>query len=187
MGLHRRAPLTSCRGAVVRPLTQKQLFRSVIIQSAAVLEAVKARPGNVGVLFDGKATADLDSLCARRPKEICGRDGRKPCGAVEQKKAPKQRKALTRSHSYKSRCGAVSLGRTYPFSAPFVWRCLSSPTVAPFPHPAHRTGQAVFPHPALGQDLTPSPTARRARARSSVRAHSARKGARVDRSRPCIA
>src|SRR5215831_14141014 len=25
-------------------------------------------------------------------------------------------------------------------SAPFVWRCLSGSTVAPFPHPAHRTG-----------------------------------------------
>ncbi len=72
-------------------------------------------------------------------------------------------------------------------SAPFVWRCLSGSTMAPFPHPAHRTGQADFPHPALGQDLTPSPTARRARAPSSVRARSARKGARVDKSRPCFA
>ena len=33
-------------------------------------------------------------------------------------------------------------------SAPFVWRCLSGSTVAPFPHPAHRTGRADFPHPA---------------------------------------
>jgi hypothetical protein len=72
-------------------------------------------------------------------------------------------------------------------SAPFVWRCLSSSTVAPFPHPAHRTGQAALPHTALGQDLTPPPTARRDRARSSVRARSARKGARVDKSRPCVA
>ena len=29
----------------------------------------------------------------------------------------------------------------------------------------HRTGQAALPHPALGQDLTPSPTACRAQAR----------------------
>src|SRR5215831_10238079 len=29
-------------------------------------------------------------------------------------------------------------------SAPFVWRCLSGSTVAPFPHPAHRTGHADF-------------------------------------------
>ena len=36
------------------------------LQSAAVLEAVKARPGNVGVCFYGGATAGLDSLCARR-------------------------------------------------------------------------------------------------------------------------
>jgi hypothetical protein len=41
-------------------------------------------------------------------------------------------------------------------SAPFVWRCLSGSAIAPFPHPAHRTGHADFPHPALGQDLTPS-------------------------------
>jgi len=51
----------------------------------------------------------------------------------------------------------------------------------------HRTGQAALPHPALGQDLTPSPTACRAQARLGVRARSARKGARVDRPRPCIA
>jgi hypothetical protein len=72
-------------------------------------------------------------------------------------------------------------------AAPFVWRCLSGSTVAPFPHPAHRSGHADLPHPALGQDLTPSPTARRAQARLGVRARSAHKGARADRSRPCIA
>src|SRR5258708_244611 len=27
--------------------------------------------------------------------------------------------------------------------------------LAPFPHPAHRTGHAELPHPALGQDFTP--------------------------------
>jgi hypothetical protein len=29
---------------------------------------------------------------------------------------------------------------------------------APFSLPAHRTARAVFPHPALGQKLTLSPT-----------------------------
>src|SRR6266478_7557809 len=53
-----------------------------------------------------------------------------------------------------SRCGAVAVGRTYLFP-PFVWRCLSGSTVTPFPHPAHRTGHADLPRPALGQDLTP--------------------------------
>src|SRR5208283_3381039 len=72
-------------------------------------------------------------------------------------------------------------------AAPFVWRCLSGSTVAPFPHPPHRTGQADFLHPALGQDLTPSSTARRAQAGSDVRARSARRGARVDSSRPFVA
>ena len=30
-------------------------------------------------------------------------------------------------------------------SAPFVWRCLSGSTMAPFPLPSHRTGHADFP------------------------------------------
>ena len=53
----------------------------------------------------------------------------------------------------KSRCGAVAVGQTYLLSASFVWRCLSGSTMTPFPHPAHRTGQADLPHPALGQEL----------------------------------
>jgi hypothetical protein len=32
---------------------------------------------------------------------------------------------------------------------------LSGSAMTPFPHPAHRTGQADLPHPALGQDFTP--------------------------------
>src|ERR1700723_3259193 len=75
--------------------------------------------------------------------------------------------------------GDVRLSMSVP--APFVWRCLSGSAVAPFPPPAHRTGRADLPHPALGQDLTPSSTARRAQAGSGVRARSARRGARVDR------
>src|SRR5258706_11365445 len=73
------------------------------------------------------------------------------------------------------------------FSASFVWRCLSGVAVTPFPHPAHRTGRANLSHPALGQDFTPSPTARRVQAQLSVRARSARRGARVDKSRPYVA
>jgi hypothetical protein len=81
--------------------------------------------------------------------------------------------------------GDVRLGISVP--APFVWRCLSGSAVALFPHPPHRTGGADFPHPALGQDLTPSSTARRAQADPDVRARSARRGARVDSSRPLVA
>src|SRR6476619_1593187 len=39
-------------------------------------------------------------------------------------------------------------------AASFVWRCLSGSAMAPFPHPAHRTGHADLPYPALGQELT---------------------------------
>ena len=48
----------------------------------------------------------------------------------------------------------MGLGRTYLLPPPFVRRCLNGFTMAPFPHPAHRTEQADFPHPALGQELT---------------------------------
>src|SRR5437016_10090252 len=72
-------------------------------------------------------------------------------------------------------------------AAPFVWRCLTGSTLAPFPHPAHRTGHADLPHPALGQDVTPSPTTGPDQAVRGVRAGGARKGARVDSSRPCVA
>ncbi len=65
-------------------------------------------------------------------------------------------------------------------AAPFVWRCPSNLAVAPFPHPAHRTGHADLPHPALGQDLTPSPTCGRGRAKSAVRVPFGRRGSRVD-------
>ena len=37
-------------------------------------------------------------------------------------------------------------------AGPFVCRCLTSPAMRPFPHPAHRTGRADLPHPALGED-----------------------------------
>ena len=76
---------------------------------------------------------------------------------------------------------------TMSVAAPFVWRCLSGSAITPFPHPAHRTQQADFPHCALGQDLTPSPTTGRGRAGSDVRARSTRRGARVDSSRACVA
>jgi hypothetical protein len=39
-------------------------------------------------------------------------------------------------------------------SGPFGCRCLTSLAMAPFPHPAHQTGRAVFPHPAFGQGCT---------------------------------
>src|SRR6202521_89426 len=40
-------------------------------------------------------------------------------------------------------------------AASFVWRRLRGSAMTPFPHPAHRTGHADLPHPALGQDVTP--------------------------------
>jgi hypothetical protein len=50
-------------------LDNRALFRPVIIQSAAVLEAVKAQPGNGGARRYGGVTAGLDSFCARQPRK----------------------------------------------------------------------------------------------------------------------
>src|SRR6266851_9007016 len=61
-----------------------------------------------------------------------------------------------RPKSAESRCDAVALGSSISVAAPFVRRCLTGSTMAPFSHPAHRTGQADFPHPALGQNFTPT-------------------------------
>ena len=40
----------------------------------------------------------------------------------------------------------------------FLWECLTSRTLTPFPVPAHRTVHADFPHTALGQGITRSHT-----------------------------
>ena len=94
---------------------------------------------------------------------------------------------LEPQESVESGCGAVAVGPNLSVAAPFVWRCLTGSTVAPFPHPAHRPRRADFPHPALGQDVTPCPRARCADVQSGVRDRNARRGARVDKSHPCVA
>ena len=57
---------------------------------------------------------------------------------------------LTRRSAMKVRHGRVGMWRggrrsSMSVAAPFVWRCLSGSTMAPFPHPSHRTGHADFP------------------------------------------
>jgi hypothetical protein len=89
----------------------------VIIQSAAVLEAVKARPGKVGVCLYGGATADLDSFCARRrAKSTVGaeeslRRGRTKESAKARKKE-KRKKALAFVAAIRERKNARGAGRT---------------------------------------------------------------------------
>jgi hypothetical protein len=83
--------------------------------------------------------------------------------------APRTARGAGRGSRRSSRpSGLRSLGRSAPCPPPGrsrveEWRG----GVAPFPLPAHRTGQAVFRHPALGQDLTLSPTGRSSAGRSS--------------------
>src|SRR5262252_3069377 len=79
---------------------QLSLFRPETIQPAAVLEAVKARPGNDGVRRHGGATAGLDSFCARRRRksavgaEESLRRGRTKERAQSKKVSQQERKRL---------------------------------------------------------------------------------------------
>jgi hypothetical protein len=74
-------------------LDNQALFRPVIIQPAAVLEAVKARPGNVGACLYGGATADLDSFCARRrPKSAVGAEESLRRGRTKERRSGGQSK-----------------------------------------------------------------------------------------------
>src|SRR6266446_2393085 len=59
--------------------------------------------------------------------------------------APKQSDATCRVEMWRVGCRL-----NISVAASFVWRCLSGSAMTPFPHPAHRTGQADLPHPALG-------------------------------------
>ena len=64
----------------------RALFRPVITESAAVLEAIKARPGNVEVCPCAERRPTLTASARAGVRNL--RSGRKKaCGAVEQKKA----------------------------------------------------------------------------------------------------
>src|SRR6266571_4214061 len=69
----------------------------------------------------------------------------------QSKKAEKRWQLWSRDVARWCRCSLSVAG-------PFGCRCLTSLTMLPFPHPAHRTGQACFRHPALGESFTMSPT-----------------------------
>src|ERR1017187_3566302 len=51
-----------------------------------------------------------------------------------------------------SRTGAVTLASRWLLGAAFAAPASIRFDLAPFPVPAHRTGQAELPHPALGKD-----------------------------------
>jgi hypothetical protein len=64
------------------------------MQSAAVLEAVKARPGDVEVCLYARAKADLDSFCARRrPKSTVGAEESLRRGRTKESAKAKEERA----------------------------------------------------------------------------------------------
>src|SRR6266481_305730 len=90
------------------------------------------------------ASAFCGSRRGGEPKSATGLVSRAPSMSAKQLKADVRAIGLQRRGCVESRCGAVAVGRTYPFSAPFVRRCLTGSPVAPFPHPAHRTGHVAL-------------------------------------------
>jgi hypothetical protein len=84
----------------------------VIIQSAAVLEAIKARPGNGGVRRYGGATAGLDSFCARRRrKSAVGAEENLRRGRTKER-AQARKKVLAFVAAIRERKNARGAGRT---------------------------------------------------------------------------
>src|ERR1700720_2247622 len=53
------------------------------------------------------------------------------------------RGAPVRLQAVESECGAGGCRSNISVPAPFVWRCLTGSTLAPFPHPAHRWGRGL--------------------------------------------
>ena len=75
---------------------------------------------------------------------------------------------LDRLGTVESRCGAVAVGLVCLLPPLSSGGARVTCAVAPFPHPAHRTGRADLPHPALGQDVTPSHSPSHATARAQA-------------------
>ena len=69
---------------------EKQAVDPGAHQPAAVLGAVKIRPGNVAVSVDLTATADLDRPCARRGVHRAGRDEGTGSAGAEPRNSTKQ-------------------------------------------------------------------------------------------------
>jgi transposase len=64
--------------------------------------------------------------------------------------------------------------------SPFGRVSRSSGPSPPFPAPSHRTGRAAFPHPALGQEITPSLSTRRGGSPAACRGRAPRGDTRTD-------
>ena len=77
--------------------------------------------------------------------------------------------------SVESKTGAPSLGSGFLLLL-FRFNAGDTPsTLLTFPAPANRTGRADFPHPVLGQNITPSPTTHRDPIALNVRTQNARR------------
>jgi hypothetical protein len=77
-----------------RRYEEKQAVDPGAHQPAAVLGALKMRPGNVAASVDVAAAADLDRPCARRRTRRAGRDGGTGSAGAEPRNWTKQEDAM---------------------------------------------------------------------------------------------
>src|SRR6516165_2406494 len=85
-----------------------------------------------------------------------------------------------------SGCGAVAVGQACLLPPLSSGGALVARPWLRFHIPLIEPDMRISLHPALGQDVTPSPTAGRVQAGSDARARGSRRGARVDSYRPCF-
>src|SRR5205807_7773126 len=142
--------------ALPRRTRRESCSRAEAMISSAVAGTGSPAPLSVnsGLVCDIVALPGLGRDCPRPAVHAAAQPSRLALRATRRARRRGARRVLT---------GRVEMwrggGRTVStVTAPFVWRCRNRRSVTPFPHPAHRTGQADFPHPALGRGVMFTPT-----------------------------
>src|SRR5271169_5189006 len=127
-------------------------------------------------MLAGLARADMmDPLSTTATTEITSQGMRSVTGDI-----------YSQGMMVESGCGAVAVGRACLLPPLSSGGALVARPWLRFHIPLIEPDMRISLHPALGQDLTPSSTARRAQAGSDARARGSRRGAGVDSCRPCI-
>jgi hypothetical protein len=123
-----------------------------VMRFAVLIVAPTQLPSSRGADLGSMAESDQ----ARR-KQNAERKGTEACRAP---RCPQARIRVTRHRPAcslkRTKLGRVEMWRGgvrlgISVAGPFGCRCLTGLALTPFPHPAHQTRRAVFPHRAFGQ------------------------------------
>jgi hypothetical protein len=149
---HRDAKHHKCGGrgwrGGSRPTSSSSIYSST--WSRAIADGTSLGPG-ASVHGPGRPVEGVQGLAAHLARAT--RDHPHHCrGRLARALRPEPEQTLVASDRM-ARIGRVEIWRGGVRLS--MW-CLSGSSVAPSPHPSHRTGRADFPYPTLGQDLRPS-------------------------------